>query len=637
MTVPKQVLYNTLEQILSTDMSRTGALAGKAAMDVALFMAASFQLAVPRQCTLRGLDANGGIGLSVDVDPGEVVFFNGAAGVDSSQYQLARNAVAQNLVVAAADPGNPRVDVVHGTPISTDSDSTIRNVLALPSRVVTPTLIFKTRDADVTLAVTTGVAAASPLTPAIPAGAIPLWYVFVPAAFAGPITDDELADGRIQFNPAAWAANHGRVDGLYPTPVGLTTNITFRTGAAAMNGALGQLTDDVTLDANDLFAAAGGGPVAGDTEYHLYTVIKGGPSYPVAKTLEMIFGVRTDAPDPDGRPSGFLYSYRPLQGIHDEWVHTTQPQALYLGSLMSTAAAVWQIGGDSLAQNKDGSQKQAVFTGTTPGLAGGVNGFTRKPNLTWIDADTVRLEEGGPLITGIPGFHFSLTATMPASLVSGDAELPDTFYFVYLRNAVPGTTPVAGGTVRNYVLVISLEFPNVRMQKPTPEAGGFTVQDYLFVGSFYNNSAQDIEPFERVGGDLVFFRDPFFLHGADVAISPSFTVINGAVPRTSRGIIVSFEGLAEAAGASTAISTVVDIFAGTTSTVGFLRLRLSQVLASGFVLNDFIVDGIGQAIVPTEPVSGDFRVNRNTGLNINSVDVNIKQLGYVENIEIMPQ
>lgn len=632
MTSPRQVIANTLEQILSADHSRIGALAGKAAMDIAFFLT-SGQLSLPRSAVLRGLNATPGVGLSIDIAPGELAFYDAAAGVDSSQYQLGRNASTTNLLIAAADPANPRVDLIHGTPTSTDSDSQVRNVLTLPSRVVTPVLVNKTREPTMTLAVTTGTPAASPVAPAGPAGALPLWYVFVPAAFAGPFTDSELADGRPQFNPTEIIRSHGRIDGLVPVPVGLTTNLTFQSGSAVMDGALGRLTANVTLDANDIFSAAAGGPVAADTEYHLYSIIKGRISHPVAKTLEMILGIRLDPPLANGRPSGAIYTYRPLQGLHDEWVHTVVgPQALYLGSAMSTSGAVWQIGGDSVALNLDGSTKEAVYTGTTPGLAGGVNGFTRKPRLSYLSASSVRLEECGPLITGVPGFNFALTATMPGSLVSGDIESASTWYYVYLRNAVPGTSPVAGGVVRNYTLVISTEAPSVRLQKPTPEAT-FSVQDYLFVGSFFNNASSDIEPYDRIG-DLVLWRELTTIFGpANPATTPAFTTIQALMPDTSRGAIINAGAAAVASGAGATLSVIFSLYANTTVAAAFMNMDLTTILTSGYVAGDAITDSGGQLIIPTSS-AGQFRANRNAGtLTGAGTALRIDQVGYVENVE----
>lgn len=635
MTSPKQVLFNTREQILSSDSTRIGQLAGKAVMDALRDIEIGVEGTTPRNATLFGLEANPGAGLSFDIDPGAIAFFDvSVVDPDASQYVLGRLSVTTNVALAAADPGNPRVDVIHATPTSSDTDNILRNVISLPTRVVTPTLINKTRDPAITLAVATGTPSATPATPAVPAGAIPLWYVFVPAAAAGPLTDSELADARIQFNTSGWSRKHGRLDGMYPFPVGATTNITFRTGTGAMNGAIKDILSEDTFDADDLFASAGGGPVGNDTEYHIYAVLKGSPSYPVAKTLDAVYVVATDTPDEDGRPTGALFSYRPLRGIHDEWVHSTQPQALYIGSALSTSTGVWQIGGDSQSLNKDGKSRQAVFTGTTAGFAGGATGFLRKPQMTWVSATQVRIEEFGPLPVGVPGITTAaLTATMPGDLVSGDSETADTWYYVYLRSAIPFSTPAHGGVVRNYTLVISTEAPNARLQKPTPEAT-FASSDYLFLGSFYNNSGSDIEPFDRTG-DIVLWR----LGDSDIivpATNPSFTTHTLKMPATSRIGIISLNCSFTATAAAAVTRLINQFFQGTTSTAIHDSKRTQEHnnytgAAGGEVWDRHL----GQMFIPCNS-SGQFRTNVIL-TNVSSHGLTINQQGYVEDVEHLPQ
>jgi hypothetical protein len=641
MTAPRRVNFDTLEQILSADANRIGALSGKTDQDIRLLLEKGFEGATPRNCVLGGLDANPGAALSIDLDAGEFCLFDvSITDQDLSQYTLGKVASLTNVPLTAADPANPRVDLIYAIPTALNTDSATRNVLTLPSRVVTPTSVNKTVTASATVGVVTGTPAVNPLAPALPAGAIALWYVFVPAAAVGPLTDNELADARVPLNPSAISRSHGRVEGLYMTNSTLT-DVFISSGVAIVDGVIAKHdTGNQSFLATDIFPLTGGA-LAADTEYHLYCVPAGMPGHPVGKSIQdkIVFVLSTTTPDPDGRPSGVLFTYRPLRGLHDEWAFSATTNALYLGTLSTDGSALFQIGGDATPINLDGTIRQKIWDPGTGAFAGGVPTFLRPPQLNYVSNNTVRLGQCAPAIGGIPGARLStLDGSFPTALVSTDPpEAANTIYYVYLRNEV-AVTSKSRGVVRDYRLVFSSEAPNGRGNKPTPE-GGFTVQDYVFVGSFFNNAGSDIEPFDRIGNQVL-YRNLQLLWGAIVTASPGFSTIpagaNIYMPQTSRMLIIQVNASSSALGAGGNFQNTWQLFAGVTSTT--VAASLNQGLGFGGIAGgEFIRDALGQLMIATDS-NGQFRANRINGVNFDPATsgLTINQAGYVEDILALP-
>lgn len=643
MTSPRQTLFSTLEQILSSDMTRVGALAGKAAMDAILYTEAGFALTTPRDVTLRGLDLNPGAGLSVDLDPGSLARFEVGAGSDASQYELGTLAATSNQVIAAADAVNPRVDLIHGTPAVNDTDSTVRNVLTLPARTVTPTAIDKTRDPDLTIAVATGTPGASPALPATPAGAVPLWYVFVPA-LAASLVDDNLIDARVQYQP--WSLNGSRkLEGLHTG--GLGTNFQVTTGQAYVNGALLDVTTAIDQSATSLFPA-GSGALASNTEYNLYAIARGAPGNIVGKNVinGFIPVLSTITPNANGNPSAPL-TYRPLFGISTALTITTS-NALHLGGAR-TGEALTFLDGGAVSLSRDGLIKNATINALSGlddrgGFAGIGNGaFTppiwfREPKLSFVNVSTVNVSQCNPILMGVLG-HFAgddvgMGTVAPADVTNGrlnseGAEAADTWYFVYLRQKYARPSSTFRGSMRDYVLRISSEAPQADGSKLTPETG-FLSSEYIYCGSFYNLTSLDIRRFTKNNNQVIFDIEHTIASSAAVPVSPTTLTVTAIMPvSASIGYFSLFFQVNPTAGGST--SAFLDVFsrALTSPILGYSE---SYTAADGTdELSKLVVSYIPTAAAA--PPNSTFLINQSgAGTNVGSVSVTVNQIGYLENI-----
>ncbi len=631
MTTPRQVLLNTLEQVLSTDFNRVGALAGKAAMDALIFAEASFVHVTPRSVVLDGLDATVGAGLTVDISDGSLARFDAAAGADASKYELGTLQALQNIVFDGAnapDSTDPRIHLIHGTPASNDTDSSSRNVLVLPGRTVVSTSVSKTREPALTLGIEPGAATPSPVFPTAPAGTVALWYVLLPPSVVT-IDPDHLIDARVQFNPAALSRAHHRVSGLYVSPdLSTLTGVDVESGRALVNGAALEVLQNGTFATPGVFGS-GVGSLASSTEYTLYAVVRGNGDL-VSKNVTdgfipvLALGL---SPDPDGRPSSPI-AYRPISGpgvTPFDAVTRTTSNALYLGTLHTTGSAIFQLGGDGIPTNKDGTQSIQI---TGRSFAARAVGFIQKPRLVFLSTTTVNLTDAHFVIEGVEGASPLTSATMPGDLVSGDAETFDTFYFVYLR---PRFTKPARGAIRDYVLKISTEAPNTTLGKPTPEAG-FNPQDYLYVGSFFNDASSDILKFQRDGNNVFFTSaggapkvtppgggqgptlTPF-----DVAEDPAATELGSFVPKSSRTALVLLRFFVTLGGPDFLIFHET----GNTIAAGNEHYRIDT--------NTGLDPGFGQTAFPILVDAGEkFEVAKTA---VAAVGVTYIQQGYVEDIE----
>ena len=555
MTAPKIALLNNLEQILSTDWNRVGALAGKAAMDALIFAEASFVHLTPRSVVLNGLNATIGAGLSVDISAGSLARFEVAAGVDASKYELGTLQALENVTFSAADFTNPRIDLIHGTPASNDTDSFNRNILVLPGRTVVSTSVSKTREPALTLAVEEGTATGSPSFPAAPAGSVALWYVLIPAN--APTFPIQLMDARVQFNPAALSRAHHRVDGLYAghTLTSLT-DIIIRSGRALVDGAVLEHSLDQTFSPATSILSTGVGTLDPDTEYSIYAVAKGSGN-PVGKAVTDGFIPilePSNPPDPDGRPSSPI-TYRPLIGFGADVVVFTTSDALYLGTLHTdgTPSGQFQSGGDGIPLNRDGTSSDQTLDLACCGFEGRASFWMRPPILRFVDADTVNVGPAAPVIGGQPGTFGGGNATMTGNLLTSPApeaaEAASTFYYIYLRPRTSLTT-ITRGTIRHYELIISVQPPDTNGSLPIPESPFFSFE-YRFVGSFFNDASSNIVEFQRDGHTVLFIpHAPFALPPGggdfgpsdtrvDIAVVTATTKLGSFCPKSSRIITAS--------------------------------------------------------------------------------------------------
>lgn len=580
MTIPRRTIFNSLEQILSTDLNRVGDLSGKAMMDALMFVQAASILGTPRNVTLRGLDASAGAGLSVDVDPGFLAQFDVALSGDNSQFKLGALLAQTNVALPAADPVNPRVDLISAAITFADTDSSVRNVLTLPSRVVVPTAVDKTRNPSITLNASFGIPGASPAIPATPVGEVPLWYVFIPAA-AVSLTDDELVDARVLFTPAALADSHARRFGfLVSTGSGGLNFVRISSGEAIVNGAPVRQDAAVEYDGTTIRPTTPGA-IATDTEYQLYLVGKGSGN-PVGKTSAEPFipVLHNVAPLETGRPSAAL-SYRPLRGIHDELVLSSS-DALYIGTMLAQTSPNFQEF-SGYPMTKGGARPSFFLRGADKGVAG-ISAASvvlgARPRLTWGSVTTIGVTSAIFLLGGAPVNVPAQTVDITTDLVSGEVEAANTWYYIYARPRV-GRASLNTSLSGIGTYVISSEAPDSAGGKPTPEAG-FSSFEYKFVGSFFNDTSSDLHDFVR-NGNQVLFR-PHVSNGTPpgggtnpsgvtaIAVSNAGTNVGSFVPKTSRTALFSFD-----INGTATFPQTVGIFYGTGNT--FLSANAAYVLA----------------------------------------------------------
>lgn len=643
MTTPKQVNFNTLEQILSSDLNRIGALAGKAVMDRVVEMTGGMS-ATPRNVTLRGLLAVPGVGLTVDVEAGSMVRFNGAPTVDASSYEFGVLVATETLAIAAADPTNPRIDVISGLPTQDLQDSTVRNILTLPGRTITPTPVDKTSIGVLDLLVTTGTPGAAPAFPAVPAGRVALWYVYVPASAAA-IDDSHLMDARIYWRPVSISElDNYKVHGLDPRSAvsAGATSLTITPGEAYVGGQLVRVYDQ---HPDELLTAIleAGGSTATFSEYDVYIVPKG-VGVPMTKSTdyELVARRRISGSTPTnamGQPAT-PFSFGPLRRaatpIATAVVAFSTSTALYLGTVVSgsTAGALARPPSPSVDQRgRSFNRSLTLGTGFNPGrvLAGFTGFLDPKGRFGYVSATEVELRgissiyiDGTPYA---PGGAFGVTWDITANLASGEVETPSTWYYCYLRKVVSetaGSFPFSA-PVGSLVPIISSEAPDDFGFKPTPEPD-FAITDYFFVGSVYNGPAGDFVAFTRDGNTYLFdlgFTDASFtiLTLATDPVRDTLDLIG--VPATAREAIVGFQPFTEATGAGL-FSAVFQIFREGASAY------FSQNTVTGIATGaGNPARGYFQAHVPVNS-DREIELNRSTLVNAPSAGVNVTLHGYVE-------
>lgn len=208
---PSRVNFSNREQGLSSDINRVGNLAGRELMDNASLRSVRADFYAPATNAFNDFTAVtkaaqatpiAGVTRPPSID-GIASVFNMALGAgeaqlpgtapsaDVSGYQLLRWD-AQTLtwpVGGIPDPTNPRICLVVATPADTLTDLQSRNILVDPAtRETVPANVYKTSNPVATISVVAGTASAAPVPPAVPAGALALFEVWVPALAADSTT-----------------------------------------------------------------------------------------------------------------------------------------------------------------------------------------------------------------------------------------------------------------------------------------------------------------------------------------------------------------------------------------------------------------------------------------------------------------
>lgn len=635
MTFPDSVQFNTLEEVLSADLNRQGGLAGKGVQDFAAELESGIDLSPgARACTSKGLDCSPSSGVAVLITAGVLNKFDPAApGDDASQYLVGRLDDDTVVALPAADGALPQLSVVYATITQTLSDQTVRNILTLPSRVITPTPIYKSSRPTLTLTAAAGTPSATPALPGVPAGAVALWYVYQPA-LAVVVTSDQLIDGRFRYVPSPLSRKHGREFGLYVDGSATSlASLEIGSGLAFSNGAKIDHTLNQTFVGSAILPA-GSGALAASTEYSVYAITIGqGPTVPMGKDVVsgVAFVLSTIAPDSVGRPS-LAIQYRPLFGLGIDNVLVSTLDALYIGTATTDASGVnFQIGLDGVPLNRDGTLKDLVSSqrGGFPGLS---PGWLRAPEFSWVDASTVSVGLCSPIIGGVPGLYGGASATIPANLVAGEVEVANTWYYCYIRPAVSAAAR-SRGTVRHYSLVLSAVPPTAIGNFPAPETG-FQLFDYLFVGSFLNNSASDIRSFKRIGSRTI-FRDSDLTYSSLLLTAPATVQIPVFLPSTSRvaTVIADAQLIASGAGAFEGdVFLYQDTLTPGPSAFWFTRgVAAAASATEAWNAITFDMPTTAPSTVAGAGGLAEFRANQDNLLNGN-FNLNVVQTGYLEQL-----
>jgi hypothetical protein len=229
----RQIIYNYLEQFLSTDADNQQLYAEADLQNIIMALLTPDGIypspATPSNGILGGFQATPGTGLVVSVNPlaaatsasgvvpGIGFQFDptnlaGASNADASTPGTPGNGIAltdspfrlfflnsvASLPLAAADPTNPRIDLIEAQWNQTVSNKTTRNIWTQntpTSGQWTPTAIYKNQEPDVTLKVKTGTPGASPVAPTVDANFIPIALVAV-AANATSLVQGNITDQR---------------------------------------------------------------------------------------------------------------------------------------------------------------------------------------------------------------------------------------------------------------------------------------------------------------------------------------------------------------------------------------------------------------------------------------------------------
>ena len=500
MSFETHVLYNTLERALSTDLTRGGRLAGTALLDTLIGLSGGVGTTAPPNPTLRGLGLRLGAGLNVILEVGSFLRYDtGSIPTDGSAYRLGVLRAEATLLMTA-DPALPRVARISIAEVSQDTDSTNRDIFDPATQTFVSTPVPKTRRASSAVTITLGTPATNPLPPATPAGQVVLWDVYIAAAAVG-LNASHLMDARVPFSLEAFRARTAR-EGLIPYVVNAGgTTLGVRPGQLQGRGVVSSLDVFRTLvvAGSDLLM---GGALAANTTYYVYAVARGNDS-PMGTTVvaRLAFILSTLVPTADGSPPSAI-TYPPLQGVLDQAsggprVSTTAAYAI--GTVTTDAGATLVTPAGGLQLGRDPATMIQAIDPATGGLVGGVqNYWMREARFEYVDANTVRLASGIAIIRGVPyPVSTALSATLPGSLIAGEADAPETWYYVYARLSSTFTINGSGGR-RTLSLRLTTEAPDANNGMPTPEAG-FASSDYVYVGSFWNDYLDAIQAFDRVG------------------------------------------------------------------------------------------------------------------------------------------
>jgi hypothetical protein len=332
------VLFTNREQALTSDLTRMGKLSGREAMDRALLRSVRPDFYDPSTHTFDDITAGARLAQATPIDgltmppslDGAVATFDMQLGAgegqvyvaspdpDLSSYQQVRWP-AQTIVwplAAEPDPGDPRICLIVALPADVPADLTSRNILLDPvTRAVSPANVYKTSNPEAVIGVVEGVPAAVPVAPAVPAGALALFEVWLPAGaadssaflpvrrawrqieFPGTSQHGILKGCEVTWDDTLGAPN-GLIDGVHRLVIDGEL-LTFEGGGVS-----------AIMPVDDVLHTPGAAPAGNDAPHYLY--LCGGRHSPIltlqlgTNPVPVVLIRSTLAPDALGHPLGTL-------------------------------------------------------------------------------------------------------------------------------------------------------------------------------------------------------------------------------------------------------------------------------------------------------------------------------------------
>jgi hypothetical protein len=302
--IPSRMNQSAREQILSSDLNRIGNLSGRELMDRAQARSVRADFYNPSTNAFNDFAAVSKVaqatpiaGLTIPPSlDGIAAQFNMNLGAgeaqlpvtpsdpDFSGYELLRwpaQAITWPLT-GAPDATNLRICLIVATPADALTDITSRNILLDPNlRTVAPQNVYKTSNPVATISVVVGTAAASPAIPAVPAGSLALFAVYVPPAVADSTAfyPVRMTWRQIEF---PGTSQHGIVKGCVPIMIDPTFNGIAGINRIVIDGEMLTFACSQTLqNENDTANTPGAAPAGNDMPTYLY--LCGGRNYPTLR------------------------------------------------------------------------------------------------------------------------------------------------------------------------------------------------------------------------------------------------------------------------------------------------------------------------------------------------------------------
>lgn len=364
--IPSRMNQSAREEWLSSDANRIGNLTGREKMDQLKLRSVRADFYAPATNAFDDFTAAGKAAQSaplagltkppslegitavfdMNIGAGEGAMPGTSSSADISDYQILRWD-AQRLtwpVGGTPDATNPLICLIYAIPADVPSDLQSRNILVdTLTRATVPANVYKTSNPVATLGVLAGVAGAVPVPPAVPAGALALLEVWVPA----------LAADSTAFLPLrrAWrqiefpgTSQHGIVKGCdlaWDPGMGADNGMKAGVHRIAIDGEL--LTFSLALSiplVSDTLNPIGNAPAGNDAPSYIY--VCGGRLAPVRSMLlgTILYPIALveslTAPDALGYPSADLRIAAPAMTF-------PRGACCYVGVRMRSAGGVTSV------------------------------------------------------------------------------------------------------------------------------------------------------------------------------------------------------------------------------------------------------------------------------------------------------